>query len=442
MATMTQLRARHRVRDDDRCGWVETLPPRRLRLPKTFAGNLRADSVVIGAGFTGLAVARRLHSLHPEGSVVVLDSQRAAAGSSGRSSGFVVDFTDLTAAMDWEDRLRHMRLARAGIDELRVRVADHDIDCAWDERGWIRAAAGPQGEAALARFPALAERAGLRYEVLGAGQMQAVTGSRFYRGGIRMPGYPLVQGAALVQGLAEHLPEAVELYEDSPVETIKGSGPYHLTLPGGTLEARRVFLATNAYTATLGVLQRQIFPVQTFGSLTRVLTQREQDLLGGEREWGVLGADYMGSSLRRTRDQRLLVRNTLAYDKRLEVSPDRLERARVAHRFALERRFPVHGEIDLEFTWSGLTATAMDYQPTFARLHDHLYIAASYSGAGIALGTALGTLLADFASGVDSPLLRDALALPKPRKMPPEPFRSLGARWVLARMNARARPFL
>ncbi|MCB1035138.1 MAG: FAD-dependent oxidoreductase [Acidobacteria bacterium] len=441
MGRPLHLAARQGINEDDRCGWVETLPPRR-RPVRSLHGEREVDCAVIGAGFTGLAAARQLCRRRPDWKVAVLDARQVADGSSGRSSGFLVDFTDLTAAMPWEDRLRHMRLARAGIAQLESLVKEHDIDCAWDRTGWIRAAAGPAGEEALDRWPELCEKLGLAFRVLDRQGMTGVTGSAYYRKGIRMTGYPLVQGAALVRGLAESLPEGVELFENSPVLAVEGSGPYRLTLREGSVEAARLFLATNAYSASLGLFPRQIFPVQTFGSLTRVLTSQEQKALGGEREWGVLGTDFMGSSLRRTRDQRLLVRNTLAYDRRLQVPKGRLASAREAHRRALLRRFPQLSEVELETTWSGLTATAVDYQPTFTQLHDHAYLAAGYSGAGIAMGTTLGALLADLALGESSDLLRDALALPAPRKLPPEPFRSLGARWVLARMNARARPFL
>ena len=56
----------------NRSGWNALLPPREVRdvLPSTrnFA------SVVVGAGYTGLAAARRLAELEPDREVLVVDS--------------------------------------------------------------------------------------------------------------------------------------------------------------------------------------------------------------------------------------------------------------------------------------------------------------------------------------------------------------------------------
>lgn len=51
--------------DDASCGWYAALPeqPACTRLQ----GEQRTDYAVIGAGFAGLAAARRLAEHHPEG---------------------------------------------------------------------------------------------------------------------------------------------------------------------------------------------------------------------------------------------------------------------------------------------------------------------------------------------------------------------------------------
>ena len=53
-----------------------------------------------------------------------------------------------------------------------------------------------------------------------------------------------------------------------------------------------------------------------------------------------------------------------------------------------------------------------------------------------------GELLAEWAHGDDSDLLRDMRALPGPGRTPPEPFLSLGIRWKVSRMNASAGEWL
>lgn len=425
---------------DTSCGWLETLPP--LPPARRLEGELDADCAVVGAGFTGLAAARRLTELCPEWRVVVLEAQRAGSGTSGRASGFVVDLTDFATRLRPADRRRYVQLARSGINELRGLVERHRIDCAWDETGWIRAAAGPAGERFLDKMPALYEELEMTYQPLDHAAMVRVTGSSFYRRGLRLPGYPLVHSAALARGLCRVLPASVELYEETPVTAIEGGPPYRLRAAGGSVRAGRLFLAVNGYTPAFGFLAHRIFPLYTFGSLTRVLTPRERELLGGEDEWGILAMDSMGSSVRRTRDQRILIRNTLGYDKGLKVRADRRREIRDEHRKAFRSRFPMLEDVELEFTWACLMGTAHNAQMSFGELRPRLYAAAAYSAAGIAMGTTAGRLLADLAVGLDSEPLRDVRRLPRPTWMPPEPFRSLAGGWLAKRMNAQAGEYL
>ena len=51
----------------------------------------RFRHVVIGAGYTGLAAARRLAELQPQEPILVLDASSAGEGSAGRNSGFLIN---------------------------------------------------------------------------------------------------------------------------------------------------------------------------------------------------------------------------------------------------------------------------------------------------------------------------------------------------------------
>jgi glycine/D-amino acid oxidase-like deaminating enzyme len=438
---LSRKRVRTLPADDDSCGWSSPLPPPPPATP--LDGDRRVDCAVIGAGYTGLAIARRLAELRPEWRVTILEAQRVADGTSGRASGFVVDLTDVAVRMDPESRARYVNLARSGIEELRRLVEEHGIDCAWDETGWIRGAAGAAGERALNPLPAIYDELGMEYRHLDAERMAAITGTRFYRRGIHLLGYPLVQTAALVRGLSRVLPESVELCEESPVLEIERGAPLRLAVRGKggrrhTVTADRVFLATNGYTPALGFLSRRVFPLYTFGSMTRVLEEQDRELLGGEREWGILAMDPMGSSVRRTRDQRILIRNTAHYAKDLRIGAGLKARMRENHRQAFLARFPQLAHVEFEYTWSGLMGTSHNNQIHFGQLGRGLFATAGFTGAGIAMGTTAGRLLADLAAGVSSEPLSHIRRLPNPTWMPPEPFRSIGGRWLTARMNAKA----
>jgi glycine/D-amino acid oxidase-like deaminating enzyme len=402
----------------------------------------RAHCAIIGAGFTGLAAARHLAKLQPDWRIVVLDAQRAGDGASGRSSGFLVDLAGFIQAMEPEQGRRFIGLSRHGIEELRRLTQEFRIECAWDEKGWLHAAAGDVGLRSLEALPSWLEELEEPFECLNPTAIERITGSRFYRAGLRLPGSVLVQSAALVRGLADHLPENVDLFENSAVLRLEGGSPFRLETTGGAMTAERLIVATNGYMPALGLLKRRVFPLVSFGSLTRPLSTGEQALLGGEEEWGLLAQDPMGSSIRRTRDQRILIRNGLHYSPNLRVSAGLRRKARQLHLHALRARFPGLANIEFDFTWAGILGASRNQAPFFGHLRKDVVATAGFTGAGIAIGTTCGEALADLLVGAETPHLRDLLTLPGPSWIPPEPFLSPGIRWRVHRMNRTAYPTL
>ncbi len=433
--------ARSLPRDDRGCGWIETLaPPAPARVFSSAPGAPeRFDAVVIGAGFTGLALARRLAERRPGWRIALLDAQRAGFGASGRSSGFVVDLAHFIARMEPAASRKFVALSRSGIEELRTLARTHEIACDWDDRGWLHVAAGVAAAKALPALAAWLDSLGEPYETLDTAGLEAITGSAFYRTGLRLPGSVLVQPAALLRGLVAALPPSIEIYEDSPVREIRREGStFRLAVADGGLQAPLVFVATNGYAPALGVFERRLFPLYTFGSLTRPLSPEEQEILGGEREWGLLPEDAMGSTVRRTRDQRILIRNSARFTRDHVLPSGPPDAVLSLHRGAFAKRFPRLAHLPFEYSWSGPLGVTPDRSIAFGALEPGLFATGGYTGAGIAMGTTAGRLLADLALGEDSESLAAMLSLPQPKQQPPQPFLDWGIRFQVRRMNATA----
>src|SRR5688500_7784012 len=70
-----------------RSGWNALLPPREIR--DQIPASRSFASVVVGAGYTGMAAARRLAELEPDREVLLIDSSELGEGAAGRNSGFL-----------------------------------------------------------------------------------------------------------------------------------------------------------------------------------------------------------------------------------------------------------------------------------------------------------------------------------------------------------------
>jgi glycine/D-amino acid oxidase-like deaminating enzyme len=200
-----------------------------------------------------------------------------------------------------------------------------------------------------------------------------------------------------------------------------------------------VVLALNGYSHSFGLLTDRVFPLYTYVSMTRPLSDREQATIGGERSWGVLGYDPLGSSIRRTRDQRLLVRNVFDYSRRLQLEERRRQEVAEEHRRILLMRFPMLDGVELEYVWGGIISmTRGSRVPFIGRLGPGLVTIAGYGGAGIAMSNIGGRLVADLLLDADSELLDDLQSLPDPRWVPPPPILGPVARLQLRKLHRAA----
>lgn len=426
--------------DDDSCGWVHNLPPPPPATP--LVGARRFDHVVLGAGFTGLAAARRLAQHLPEREIALIDAQRVGAGASGRNSGFIIDLPHSFADADLGGALARdqaeMRLNDFAIASLRDLVRSHGIDCQWGERGKYHAAVEDKGRRDLDSFRRSLERLGAPYRDLDAGELAAEIGTRYYREAIHTPGCVLIQPAALARGLGASLPANLRLFEDSPVTEIDTGAEIVLHTPQGRIRTKSLLLTNNGFAGQFGFERNRLIPVMTFGSLSRPLTGAEQAALGGQADWGVIPADHLGTTLRYTQDRRLLVRHTVTYAPKFRWPAQGLARIREHHQQAFRARFPMLPEVTLDHSWGGMLTMSRNAAPCFGRLADNVFAAICHNGVGIAKGTYSGTLLADYVVGAGSELLNHLLALPRPSANLPRPLLDLGVRAKIAWDQYRA----
>ncbi|MEE4278110.1 MAG: FAD-binding oxidoreductase [Halieaceae bacterium] len=405
-----------------RSGWNALLPPRTAK--PALEGDHAADVVVVGAGFTGLACARRWQELDPRARIVVLDASEVGEGNPGRNSGFLLEIAlaDDADAGSRERMEQCNRLTREAMQRIVADVSASEDAIDLSRAGTYRAAGGEVGMRALHKYEAFLQASGLPYRRLDQAQLRAELGTDFYGAGLYSPDCYLAQPAAVIRAIAVQLPESVELFENSPVTGLRRSGAgWQVSTAQGQVSCRKLVLANNSFARNLGIARSRLAAVYTYAGITPVLDPGVLAELGSNPNWGVLPMHRLGSTLRRTADGRLLIRSLHDYES--EGEPARVERD-LADR--LWRRFPQLRGARFEQLWGGAVGFTYNAAPLWGEHEPGLFVSCGCNGGGTVKGTLFGRLLAELANGEAVP---DVTALfGRAAWMPPEPARGIGFR--------------
>ncbi len=428
------MKVRRLPRDPGPAGWNSILPPADAPTPLT--GQATADWLVIGAGFAGLAAARRLSQLCPEDRIAVLDATRVGDGPAGRNSGFMIDLPhDLSSdnyggALDAD--LAQTEDNRRGIAFAAQMAADFGLSQeAFIRSGKINAAATDKGHQHNADFARHLAAMNEPHQLLDAAQMQQITGTDYYQSGLQTPGSAMIQPAMFVRGVAAGLrSNRVTIHEMSPVTDLTRQGDWVATTATGRISAPRVILAVNGHLQSFGHMAGRLMHVFTYASMTRPLTRSEVAVLGGQAIWGATPADPMGTTVRRisgTGGDRIVIRNRFTFDPTLEVPDGRIDSVAQDHDRAFAARFAMLPDVTMEHRWGGRLCLSLNNTQVIGPLDDGLWSACCQNGLGTAKGTLAGMLAAEMANGVETPASARALGAPQPTRLPPAPLAKLGA---------------
>lgn len=407
-------------------GWYAILPE--PAPANRLTGDRTADWVVVGAGVTGLAAARRLGELAPDARIILIDEFRVGYGASGRNSGFIIDTPHLSEEVGPEANQSLSRLVVAGLAELDHQVHRYGIECEWSPRGHLTAIVEPRRIGKLHATVATLKAVGENYDWLEGDALAGAIGTRHYHAAVNTPRTVMVNPAAMCRGLGDNMPENVMVCEETPVRRVVPGSPLRIECAEGTITAANVLLTTNAFVTKLDFLKRDVFPLIECASLSRPLTEDERAAMGGEGDWGITGY----ATMRRTLSNRILVRHGTFYSGDFRLDQTMRGRLVASHRQGLLKRFPMLDRLEFDHTWAGVFCMTRNWMSYFGRIEPGVFASLGYSGVGVPRGTISGKLLAEYAMGGDSSLIDDARKVSGPGRLPPEPFLGLGVRARLA----------
>lgn len=390
------------------------------------AGSHTCDVAIIGAGFTGLSAA--IHLARSGHEVTVLDAAEPGWGASGRNGGQVItglkhNPTDLVETFGKDMGGRIVTAMGGAADLVFSLIERYKMDCHAARSGWIQAAHGPRPYEDLVvprcrQWQAL----GVAARLLDRSETAAMIGSapKAYHGGWFDPRGGLLQPLSYARGLAKAaIAEGAKVCAESPVTSLARDGDqWILTLARGTLRAKQVVIATNAYTSALWPgLASTVIPVSSFQIATAPLdaATRARILPGGQ---GVADTRRLLLYFRLDHQGRFVMGGRSPVDD----NPSKADG--VPLQAAIRRIFPMIDPSHIDYVWSGKVAITRDSLPHLHMLAPGLITALGCNGRGVAMCTMMGKIIADLASGTAPADIAFPVTAPSP--FPFHQFRKLG----------------
>ncbi|HEV7305262.1 FAD-binding oxidoreductase [Ensifer sp.] len=412
-------------------------------------GHVNADWLVIGAGFAGLSAARRLLDLRPDDKIVMLEASEVGKGTSGRNSGYMIDVPHNLSSSEYssggaDSTRREMAQNRYAI-EFAARAAEaYGMSReTFDPSGKINAAATARGMGLNKSFGGSLKATGENHTFLNAAEMREITGSNYYLGGLYTPGAVLIQPADYVRQFAAGLSNDIDLFERSPVTSLKRDNEIWTALTAnGSVSAPKVILGVNGHVEDFGHFGGRLMHIFAYASMTAPFPADGigRNASGGDR-WALLPADAMGATVRKITSgghSRIVIRTKYTYDTTLTLSQDRLSKMARAHRRSMDARFPGLEEIPFEHSWAGRLCLSLNHVPAFGEIDEGLFSACCENGLGTVKSTLAGVMAADLATGTVSRELEEYMDHRDPTRLPPEPFAWLGINSVIRLQELRA----
>jgi gamma-glutamylputrescine oxidase len=405
--------------------------------------SVRTHVAIIGGGYSGLSAA--LHLAEAGIDVVVLEAERVGWGASGRNGGQLHsgqrrDQDWLVARLGRDDAHHLWRLAEEAKALVKGLIARHGIDCDW-RPGLIETA---HKRRLAAREIAYVDKLRREYdypavEWLSRDALSAVIGTDVYFGGRRDAEAGHLDPLRFAQGLGRAAAKAgARIFEGTRATKLSGTATKGFEIAcvsrgaavSGTVRADIVILAGDGYLDGIDAeVEARVMPIDNYIAATAPIgAGRPGGIIpGGE---AVSDTRFVVYYFRPTADGRLLFGGGETYSRRTPKDIAGFVRGHLA------KIYPQLVDVAIDYAWGGAVAITLNRLPFIRRIRPGVYVAAGYSGQGVALAPFAGKVLAEAITGDPARLDRFA-ALPCPPfpggKLLRQPALALGMLWYALR---------
>ena len=376
--------------------WEKTAPPAPLTTALT--GDVTADVVIVGGGYTGLSAA--LHLAEAGTRVVLLEAREIGFGGAGRNVGLInagmwVMPDDLPGELGTVHGERLLDLLGNGPRVVMGLIEKHGIACELEKNGTLHCAVGDAGLKEIEDRAAQWQRRGAPVSILSAEETARRTGSTAYRGALLDMRAGTLQPLAYARGLAHAAIRAgAILHTSSPVTAqVKTATGWAVRTAGGSVSADWLIVATDAYSEGpfAAVRNEQVhLPYFNFATVPLGDNLRRSVLPGREGAWDT---KEILTSFRMDQAGRLVFGSVGA----LRGAGASIHRDWA--RRSLRKLFPELGDIPFETEWYGQIGMTDNALPRLHQFGPQAIGFSGYNGRGISPGTVFGRALAEHILG-------------------------------------------
>jgi glycine/D-amino acid oxidase-like deaminating enzyme len=381
--------------------WKHTAKEKARRYPM-LQGEVKADLVVVGAGYCGLNTA--LHAAKNGLSVVLLEGGIVGNGASGRNGGMNVPhfpggmtISGVEGAIGKRKGQALAQLVVGGADAAFKQAAELQIKSSSVQNGWLQPA---HSEASLQKVRKVYEEwkaFGAPVEWRSAADVADLTGAAGYIGGWINPTGGTFNPYALAAGLGRSASEqGVKIFEESLVTGVsEAGGIVTVTTDAGRVTARKAIIATNGYTGNfVERVQRASVPVYLFHTVTKPLRP--------ELRKSIMKSQICFTDLRKSggfgrydEDGRLVSGGAIFAFGSHKAYSERHARNRMRLLFPQLKE----SDVQLEHYWEGYCAVADTFLPHVQRVTPNTFAVTGFSTRGVNLAQNLGRVIGQFAAG-------------------------------------------
>ena len=359
-------------------------------------GDAKADVCVIGAGFTGLSAAIRLHELGQ--SVRVLEGTHLAYGGSGRNVGLVNagswikpdEFDKILGAEAGKKFNQAFGDAPQLVFDL---IQQYNLDAQHTHTGTLHMAHNAKGSADIQdRYQQWTKR-GANMRLLEGAECQEYCGTDKIPSALLDLRCGTVNPFAYANALASTAAQlGAHIHEQSKVTHISRQGSQWLVrAENGSVLADKVIIASNAYTeGNWTDVTKSIYPGYYYQVASKPLSGAAADTILPHKQ-GSWDTRTVLSSIRRDQAGRLILGSLGRSDNKpawfIKKWADRVQ----------QFYYPQLGNnVEWEYVWCGRIGFTDDHIPRVFEPERGVVAATGYNGRGVTTGTLMGRAMVDY----------------------------------------------